>query len=119
MRTALFFAIAAAIGTLLNFFASLVLTRLVKRKSELRERVRISSIEDAHALRRKSQLTEEEMLRLWSDTMNILMTAETEEEAARYTERVALSLGDRGDQFRRSATSIMRTRFTTTEVEAA
>lgn len=113
MNTIIFFVTALAGALSLSYLASLAVSRSVKKKSALRERVRISSIEDASVVlrRRKADFTTEEKLRLWSDAMNILMTAESEEVASRYMERTALALGDAGLEFRKYATAILEKRF--------
>ena len=79
------------------------------------ERLRLSSIEDASKVlrRKKTDFTKEEKMHLWSDAMNILMTAETEELAARYMERTAIALGDQGKDFRELGDQILKKRFQT------
>lgn len=111
MRVTLFFVSAMLCGLCLNFVVSLILSRYVKRKSGLAERVRISSIDEANTLRRKTALTPDEKARLWAAAMNILMRAESEELAARYMEKTALALGEDGAEFRKHATKILEKRF--------
>jgi hypothetical protein len=113
MNTILFFILAPLGALCLSFLASLAISRIVKRKSALPERVRISSIEDASVVlrRRRMDFTMEERSRLLGDAMNIIMTAESEEIAVRYVERIALALGDDGVEFRKYATSILEKSF--------
>jgi hypothetical protein len=113
MKTTLFFLISAVCGFVLNFLASFLISYVAKRRSALLERVRMSSVEDARSvLRLKTRnISDDLRARLWSDTMNLLMTADSAEMAARYVEITAQALGRDGVEFRKCAVEVLKGRF--------
>lgn len=110
----LIFMICSVFGALaVNFLGSVVLSHITRRKATLAERVSISSIEDANKVSSwgKRTYTDKEKLRLWSDAMNIVMTAESPEVARRYVEQAAAALGDEMAEFRAQAGQVLEKRF--------
>jgi len=99
------------VATLANYLLSLLVSRRLKRKALMPERLLISSIDEANKLRWKSKLSTGETAQIWADAMNIVMTAESEEVALQYIDQAAKSLGDEGAAFKEEALRILKMRF--------
>jgi hypothetical protein len=111
MKAVLLITVVSLAGVGFNYLLSLMLSHFVREHGSILEKLRISAIEELDSLKKRKDLSPAEIARLWSDTMNLVMTAKTESVARRYLERAVSELGAGGPEFRRQAEAIIRDLF--------